>query len=327
MRKGFLVVMFLVFCPLLVSQPALNAAPNKKRVAVDPFDYSTVRTVVQSVFGTDMDIGRGIQAMLVKRITSDGKMIVVERAKLQKIEAEQDLNAGNRVQKGTGARVGKIRGADALLYGDIVIFGRDDKKKTVKGGGMIGGVIGGVMNSHKEDKAVVAIDYRLVDAETSEVIASGEARGESSRKSSGAGGFMAGFAGGMGVQVDMTSSNFAQTIIGEATMDCVDKLALILNEQVPNLTTKKIEVDGRVAYVNGSTLTINAGSEAGVEVGDHFDISHILSEVRDPQTNEVIDLATEKIGELVVTTIKPKVAIGSFAGAGKPKIGDDAKKQ
>lgn len=330
MRKNISIAAFLAICSLVVTFTPLThaqAAPDKKRVAVDPFDYSTVRTVVQQVFGTDQDIGRGIQAMLVKRITTEGKMIVVERGKLQKIEAEQDLNAGNRVQKGTGARIGKIRGADALLYGDIVTFGRDDKKKTIAGGGFAGAVVGGVLNSRKESKAVVVVDYRLVDAETSEVIASGEARGESSRKSNGFGGFMAGFAGGMGVSVDMTSSNFAETIIGEATMDCVNKLAAFLNEQVPNLATKKIDIDGRVAYVNGASLTLNVGSDAGVVTGDKFDISRILNEVRDPQTNEVIDLATDKIGEIVITTVKPKVSIGAFTGSGKPKIGDDAKKQ
>lgn len=37
-------------------------------------------------------------------------------------------------------------------------------------------------SSKSEDKAVVAVDYRLIDAETSQIIATGEARGESSRK-------------------------------------------------------------------------------------------------------------------------------------------------
>ncbi len=318
------VVVSLLLSPIVMFAQAPAA---KKRVAVDAFDYSTVMTAVQTVFGTNQNIGKGIQAMLVKRISTDGKMIVVERDKLQKIEAEQDLNAGGRVQKGTGAAVGKIRGADALLYGDIVIFGRDDKKKSAAAGGLIGGVIGGIAASRSTDKAVVAIDYRLVDAETSEVIASGEARGESARKSSAIGGFMAGFAGGGGAVIDMSSSNFAQTIIGEATMDCVNKLAAILNEQVPNLASKRIDVDARVAYINGNSLTINAGSELGVAVGDKFDVARIVSEVRDPQTHEVIDLATEKLGEMVVTTVKPKVAIGTFNGVGTPKIGDDAKKQ
>jgi curli biogenesis system outer membrane secretion channel CsgG len=304
-----------------------QAAPDKKRVAVDPFDYSTVKTTVAAIFGTDQDIGRGIQAMLVKRIAEDGKMVVVERGKLQKIEGEQDLNASNRVQKGTGAKIGKIRGADALLYGDIVTFGRDDNKKSIKGGGLIGGVIGGIANSKAESKAVVVVDYRLVDAETSEVIATGEARGESSRKSNGVGGFLGGFAGAAGMSVDMTSSNFGQTIIGEATMDCVNKLAAFLNDQVPKLETKKVDVEGLVAYVNGSSVTLNKGSDDGVVAGDKFDVNRILNEVRDPTTHEVIDLATQKIGEMVITTVKPRVAIGTFSGSGTPKIGDDAKKQ
>ena len=104
-------------------------------------------------------------------------------------------------------------------------------------------------------------------------------------------------------------------------------MAAVLNDQVPKLASKKIDVEGRVAYINGNSITLNAGSDVGVALGDRFDISHILSEVHDPQTNEVIDLATEKIGELVVTTVKPKVAIGTFTGSDTPKIGDDAKKQ
>ena len=52
---------------------------------------------------------------------------------------QQDFNAGNRVKQGTGGRVGRILGADAMLTGDIVIFGRDDKSKTVGGGGYAAG--------------------------------------------------------------------------------------------------------------------------------------------------------------------------------------------
>src|SRR5258706_13682294 len=108
--------------------------------------------------------------MLVKRIADANNLVVVERAKMDTLIKEQDMNAGNRVKQGTGARVGRISGADALLSGDIVIFGRDDKKKSVKGGGLIGGVIGGIASSKNEDKAVVAIDYRLIDAATSVII-------------------------------------------------------------------------------------------------------------------------------------------------------------
>jgi curli biogenesis system outer membrane secretion channel CsgG len=303
-----------------VSNPAPAAGPtsqaHKKRVIVDAFDYSTVMTAVQSVFGTNQNIGKGIQAMLVKRLAEQGKVVIVERAKIKELEAEQDRNVGNRVKQGSGARVGRISGADALLAGDIVIFGRDDKKRTVKGGGLIGGIGGAVANMNKEDKAVVAIDYRLIDAETSEVIATGEAKGESVRKSKGFGGIAGALGKGVaGVEIDMTSSNFAETIIGEATMDCVNKLADILNQQAVDMKKTVREVEAYVADISGRTMVISAGGNDGVNVGEVFEILKIIREVKDPVTKEVLDRITDKSGEMTVTSVRDKVATGSYVGS------------
>ena len=227
-----------------------------------------MKTSVQAVFNTQQDIGKGIRAMLVTRMAQANKVVVVERAKMATLMKEQDFNASNRVKQGQGARVGQISGADALLSGDIVVFGRDDKKRSVKGGGLIGGVIGGIASSKNEDKAVVVIDYRLIDAETSEIIATGEASGESVRKGNALGAIGGALGKGVaGVQIDMTSSNFAQTIIGEATQDCVNKLADILLEQTANMKKTVREVEDRVADVSGKTLVITVGRNDGVNVG------------------------------------------------------------
>ncbi len=265
--------------------------------------------------------------MLVKRLAEQGKVVIVERGKIKEIEAEQDRNAGNRVKQGTGARVGRISGADAILAGDIVIFGRDDKKKQVKGGGIIGGVIGGVANMNKEDKAVIVIDYKLIDAETSEIIATGEAKGESKRKSSGFGGMLGAIGkGAAGVEVDMTSSNFAQTIIGEATMDCVNKLADIMNKQAEDMRKTVREVETSVADVSGSTLVIAAGANDGVNVGEVFEIHEVVREVKDPTTKEVLDRITNKVGEMTVTSVRDKIATGSYVGS-PAKVGFLARKK
>ena len=50
------------------AQTAAAAQAQKKRAVVDEFDYSAVMTSVQAVFGTQQNIGKGIRAMLVKRI-------------------------------------------------------------------------------------------------------------------------------------------------------------------------------------------------------------------------------------------------------------------
>ena len=320
--------------PAPAPEPVAAAAPSaattqaqKKRVIVDEFDYSTVKTAVQAVFNTQQDIGKGIRAMLVTRLAQANKVVVVERAKIANLTKEQDFNASNRVKQGTGARVGQISGADALLSGDIVVFGRDDKKRSVKGGGLIGGVIGGIASSKNEDKAVVVIDYRLIDAETSEIIATGEARGESARKGNALGAIGGALGKGVaGVQVDMTSSNFAQTIIGEATQDCVNKLADILLEQTSNMKKSVREVEGRVADVSGKTLVLNVGSNDGVNVGETFEILNIVREVKDPVTKETLDVVTEKTGEMTITSVRDKVATGTYTGS-PAKVGFMARKK
>jgi len=317
--------------------PAVSAATAqamKKRVIVDDFDYSTVMTGVQAVFGTQQNIGKGIRAMLTNKLASDGKVVIVERAKIQQLESEQDRNAGNRVKQGTGARVGRISGADALLTGDITTFGRDDKHKGVGAGGFGGGLFGGAVAamgaSKSEDKAVVVITYRLVDAETSEVIATGEARGESVRKSKALSAFAAGYkggaAGGGGGGIDMTSSNFAETIIGEATQDCVNKLAAIMNTQADAMKKSVRAVEASVADISGSSVTITAGANDGVYQGDVFEVLRIVREVKDPTTKEVLDRITDKVGEISITSVRDKIATGTYQG-GPPQVGYIARKK
>jgi len=319
--------------PVAVSAPppgpptAAQLQAQKKRVIVDEFDYSTVKTQVQAVFNTQQDIGKGIRAMLVKRIADANNLVVVERAKIQNIMKEQDFNASNRVKQGSGARVGNISGADAMLSGDIVVFGRDDKKRSVKGGGLFGSVIGGIAASKNEDKAVVVIDYRLIDAETSEVIATGEARGESIRKGNALGAIGGALGKGVaGVQVDMTSSNFAETIIGEATQDCVNKLADILKEQSANMKKAVRAVETSVADVSGNTLVIAAGGNDGVNVGEIFEVLQVVREVKDPTTKEVLDRITNKVGEMTITSVRDKIATGTYVGA-PAKVGYLARKK
>ncbi len=297
-------------------------------MSIDSFDYSAVMTSVQAIFGTQQNIGQGISAMLTKRIAQDGRFTVVERRKIDNLTREQDFAASNRVKQGTGARIGQIKGAQLTLAGDIVVFGRDDRHV---GGGVGGGTYGagGVIGGYKNtDKAVVVLDYRLLDVETSEVVGTGEARGESKRSSKGFGaGLLAGgvFAGGA---FNMGSSNFADTIIGEATMDAVNKLSAQLNSSTlqGGATDRDIDLDARVADVNGSSVTINAGAAAGLQPGQVFTIYRKGREIKDPSTGEVLDVQTTPLGQFTVTVVRDRIAVGNFSGQATPVIGDVVRK-
>ncbi len=298
---------------------------EKKRVIVDAFDYSAVMTEVTAVFGNQQNIGAGIRDLLVDRITQSGKMVVVERSKIKEVEGEQDYGKTSRTQPGTGAQVGKIRVADAIIAGSVTIFGRDDKSIGGSGGGSSGCrwcptgpfARGGI--GLKKDKAVVAITYKIIDAETSEVLDSGNAKGESHRKGVGFGGSGGNEWKGMGAgKLDMRSSNFGATIIGEATQDCVNKLAEILNAKAGNMTVRAREVEANVVDVDGSSLTIAAGANDGVSVGEVFEVHHKLKELIDPDTKEVLDRKMELMGQMTITSVRSKIAIGTYSGSALP---------
>src|SRR5579872_813893 len=313
---------------VLLAASAAVCLGQKKTMSIENFDYSTVMTAVQAIFGTQQNIGQGINAMMTKRVAEDSRFTVVERRKVANIMKEQDFAASNRVKQGTGARIGQIKGADLTLMGDIVVFGRDDRRVGGGAGVAVGGVGVGAGGYKGDAKAVVVLDFRLVDAETSEIIATGEARGESKRTSKGFGAGM--FAGGVmaGGAVNMTSSNFGETIIGEATMDAVNKLS----EQLKTValqggaSDRTDDLDARVADFSGGMLTINAGSAAGLRAGQTFTVYHKGKEIKDPTTGEVLDVQTTPIGKFTVTTVRDRISIGSYEGSTPPVAGDIVRK-
>ena len=252
-----------------VAIPEAAAAPThaqKKRVMVNSFDFSAPETAEMKVFGTNQNIGKGIRAMFITRAQQGGKIVVVERGEKEKqLEAEQDKGIGSRQAQASGARIGRIQGADAILAGDVTIFGNDNKRTNVAGTGTVAATLRIMKRKDDTDKAVVAIEYRLIDAETSEVIASGTARGEAERKGKKTGGWSTFGQVMTGTDISTSSSGFEKTIIGEATQDCVNKLAIIMNEQTAVMKKRVREVETSIVDVSNGSLTIGAGQNDGVK--------------------------------------------------------------
>jgi curli biogenesis system outer membrane secretion channel CsgG len=293
---------------------ASSAGPQKRRLAVKPFDFSTVRGNVAAMFGASApDIGETMRAMLTARMYQSKNITLLERSKVDALLKEQDFGATNRADQKKKAKIGRVTTADAILLGDIVIFGHDDNAKS-KGGGLAGfGRIAGISNFKKEEKAVIAINLRIADTETTEVIETGEARGESSRKSNNWAGMAAGWTKAGAANSGNETTNFEETIIGEATSNAVNKIVAWLDEKVPKMAAKPRSIEGRVASITGSKMYVTTGTEE-VRVGDRFEIAIITDEVRDPETKEVIDKVTTKVGEFVVHEVRPSGAFGEYGG-------------
>src|ERR1700751_3748847 len=162
---------------VLAQAPAPAAAPAptglKHKVAVLDFSYGPLMSASQAVFGTNVDIGKGISDMLINELVNAGTYRVIERNQIDKILNEQNFSNSNRADSATAAKIGHILGVDAVITGDITKFGHDDQNKNI--GGMLGKWgsgygLGGVGTS--KSKAVVAITARMIDTSTGEILAS-----------------------------------------------------------------------------------------------------------------------------------------------------------
>lgn len=312
---------------LAVFASAAAAQAPKKRVAVLNFEYGTVSSSVAQIFGTNMDVGKGIADILVGRLVEGGVYSVYERKSIDKIMTEQNMSNSDRFDNTTASKIGRLLGVDAIIIGSITQFGRDDKTTGV-GGGLISGAarrygLGGV--GRRESKAVVGISARMIDTTTGEILATAESLGQSSRSGAtllGAGGSSGTAAGGI---IDMNSKNFGATILGEAVHKSVAELARQLEANAARLPTRAVVVEGLVADASGNTLVLNVGTRNGLKVGDRLEVRRPVREIRDPATGRVIRRVEDRLGVVVITEADEQSAVGTYSGTGQPKVGDAVK--
>lgn len=313
---------------LLIAVSSFGQAP-RKRIAILDFDYATVQSNVSAVFGTNQDVGKGIADLLVDRLVTDGRYSVIERKAIAKIMAEQNFSNSDRVDPASAAKLGKLLGVDAIVIGSITQFGRDDQNRSASGTAF-GGIanrygLGGV-GQHKA-KAVVGISARLVSVETGEILAVASGKGESQRSGANLLGGGGSWNGGGGGAVDMGSSNFGQTIIGEAVSQAVTRVAGGLENSASKLPTSVVAVSALVADVSGNSIVINQGTKAGLHSGDHLLVKRPVRQIKDPATGKVLRSIEDKVGEITITEVDDVSATGTFSGSGSPKVGDTVKNQ
>jgi curli biogenesis system outer membrane secretion channel CsgG len=303
------------------------AAPQarKKRVAVFDFDYATVQTASAAAFGTNVDVGRGISDLAVKFLVKDGTYSVIERQQMDKILKEQNFSNSDRADPNSAAKIGKLLGVDAIIVGAVTQFGNDNQNTKVGGGGgNWGGYgIGGI--GHKKSKAIVAVDARLVNIDTAEIMGVASGKGESSRESTsllGSGGNWHGWGGGA---VDFGSSDFQQTILGEAVNAAVQQMSGELIADAPKLVARTISVEGLVAAVDGGQIVLNVGGKAGLKVGDQLTVERVTKEIKDPATGQVIRRLASPVGVIRLTDVDAVSAIGTPVSGSGFKVGDACK--
>ncbi len=315
--------------PAAGATAAPSGAPQtqgrKKRVAIFDFDFATVQSNSAAVFGTNVDIGKGIADLLVRNLVQDGTYSVIERKAMDKILGEQNFSNSDRANPNSAAKIGKILGVDAIIVGSVTQFGGENQNTKVGGGGGGWGGYGLGGFSHKKSKAICVVDARIVNIDTAEIMGVADGKGESSRESTsllGGGGSWSGWGAG---GVDFGSSGFQQTIIGEAVNAAVTQMSAGLIADAPKLEARTVVVEGLVAAVDGGQVVLNVGAKAGLKVGDQLTVQRVTKEIKDPSTGQVIRRLASPVGVIRLTDVDAISAVGTPVSGSDFKVGDAVK--
>ena len=127
----------------------------------------------------------------------------------------------------------------------------------------------------------------------------------------------------------MGSSNFGQTMLGEAVKQAVSQLATGLDAKSPSLPVAAapaaVPVQGLVADASSGDIIINVGSSSGVRVGDKLTVTRVSRVIKDPVTGKPLRSIESTLGQITITSVDSGSAVGTFSGSGAVKVGDTVK--
>jgi curli biogenesis system outer membrane secretion channel CsgG len=249
-----------------------------------------------------------IESLLTHALFSTNRFFLVERKDIGTVMDEQDFGDSGRVSKPTAAKIGKVLGAEYLVYASINEYAPEKSKADAGGVGAGGRILGGL--GLGKSTSEVTMSFKIIDATSGQVLFTAKERAEAGQWGLNFSGFAGVGAGGAGLQ--------RNSPIGYAVEACINKMAYRIATQLKDRTWR-----GSVAKVAGDQVYINAGSDAGLQVGMTLIALSKGEALEDPETGLSLGEDTVAIGRIQITTIKEGFAIATILqGCEGLKVGD-----
>jgi len=159
--------------------PAMVTA-QKPRIAVIEFDADAA----SNWYSWWRNQGAGaVQEVLVTELVKSGKFRVIEREKLDALMQEKNLSLSGSLDPSTAVQAGKLLGVEYLVTGAITEYGNSDA------GARAPGFRGLPSVNIKRRKFAAAINARLVNTTTGEIVWADDVREETKSAKVRVGGF------------------------------------------------------------------------------------------------------------------------------------------
>ncbi len=255
------------------------------------------------------DVGEAIAAQMNTALLSTDCFIITDRMALSDVLREQELGLAGVTGQESRPQAGRLVGAQILIKGEITEF-----ETGKKGGGTTLGfgfakIPLGVRLGRNKNVAHIAIDLRLIDASTGEILFSESITSEA--KTSGT-------AVGFDYRnVSLGNDKYTKTPMGQAVRETVVEAAGYIVQHLYS-----VDWTGQVVDTMGRQIFINAGSESGVAVGDTFKVSNVVKELIDPSSGIVLGRIEQEMGDIRIEQVNAKYAIARAMGDFPVRRGD-----
>lgn len=221
---------------------------------------------------------------LITALVQAGRFDVVERSRLDLVMSEQNLTQTGRVDPATAARVGRILGAELVVFG--VVTGATEQKID--------------KFSYDLVRVEVSIDVRAVNVSSGRVVISESAKGAAEAKviTTGSGEVVSG------------PTNY-DPLYHEASRQALDRAALLVSTAAPLV--------GYVVARGDQGLTLDLGEDRGVKKGDTFIVFRRGNPILHPVSGERVGWEKSILAAAEVTSTEVDLSqarvLNSAAGA------------
>lgn len=265
------------FAPL----PALEGP--RKNIAVMDFDNKAGGYA-------QWNLGSGMAEMLTTSLVESGRFVVIERQAITDVLAEQDFGASGRTTEAGAAKIGNVLNAQVLIRGAVTEF----DMSSSGAGNLLS--FAGVDVGLKSSNAHVAVNIRLYDATTGEVLDSIRCEGKAS-----AGGISGGYSGSDLGGLNFGSSAFVKTPLGKATQKVIDQAVYEIIQKMNG-----VPWEGKIVTIKDDTIYMNAGQNSNVLVGDEFTVYNKGEDLIDPDTGISLGSEDTRVGRVQVFSVEEK---------------------
>ena len=302
-------------------------AGGRSRVGVLPVDNTSSASSFQVVARDGETVAwerehanmvpvNGIEAIVTDVMNRTGRFRLVERQALESVLREQDLVTSERVSKPSGAKTGIVLGAKYLVQ--VVVTDYEADMSESKGGGL-----GGFMSNRlpaviaavgvKSGQGRVGMNFRLIDAETSEVVYTKQIESIIRERGLTFGGLVIPDGGVLGGFF----SSYAKTPIGQAVIAGTNKGIYELVKQIG------VEpASGSVVRVKDGRVWVNLGRGV-VALGQELRVVAKGEELIDPETGLSLGSMDTELGSVRVAIVQEQFSIAeTVAMSSTPSRGD-----